>query len=254
MVRLRALTAAALSLTALGGCASTVSGTPSAGSAPVSRLPSTSAAGGTQSGAAIITQTFDAMESATAFRAVAHGTDGTGAALDIDAHFGMDSASGSINEDGLAIQVIVVGGNAYFKGDDTFLKHFIPAAQQAKALPLLHGKWVAGPASSEGFSEIADSFTRTAFVDSIRQGDPASDYSVIGNGTRSGTAVIRLRDSGDGSEVDVLASGPPLPIYSSTPVTSADGGGTVVFSDWNVAFSATKPPADDTFDATPYLH
>ena len=263
-VRVPAVSSAALALAAallLAGCASSTSGKPSA--AAPSGFPASSASGAAGSGAAgtgrsgpqLIAETITVLKSATAFHAVANGKDSNGSAVALDVHFGQNSSAGSVSEGGFTIQVIVLaGGTAYFKGDDTFWAKLIPAAQQATALPLLRGKWVTGPKSNPDFKQLAASFSKSSLLDSIQQGDPPSDYSVIGVGTRAGKAVVRLRDSTDGSEVDVLASGAPFPVYSETPFSTSGGGGEIAFSAWNAPFTATPPPPGQIFDVSPYLH
>ena len=264
-MRLRALTVVGLATGALvlTGCSSDVSGHPTSAGQPTfpsaggsaSSSPIGGGSTGGRSASALVTKVFAAMTSATAFHVVANRTGDDGSKLAFDIRFGKSSSSGTITQDGFTIGVIALPSAVYFKGDDDFWKNIIPADSQAVALPKLRGKWVTGPSSNAGFKEIADSLNRASIVSSLTQGDPASAYSIIGTGRRSGAAVIRLHDSTDGSEVDVLASGTPFPVYSSTPTTASNGGGgTITFADWNKAYTAAPPPAADIFDVSPYLH
>lgn len=139
---------------------------------------------------------------------------------------------GQLSENGLAFELIVVGGTAYIKGSPSFYSHFGGAA----AVQLFQGKWLKASATS---GELA---TLASLTDLGRLLDQAlSSHGTFTKGpttTISGQPVIELKDTaGDGS-LFVATTGPPYPIEI---VRRGSESGHVTFTRWNEPVSLSAP-------------
>lgn len=255
--------AAALTLAtavALSSCSSTNNGQPHSGAtfpsstshsaSSASSSSSTSADRATLAGPQLITQVLAAMKAASGFRVVATTKD-SGQSEHLDLHFGASTASGSVTVAGSKIELISAAPYVYMKASDAFWKSQLPASQQAQILPLIAGKWVKAYASNSNFKDLASVLDRTSFIASLGNGNPPSSYVNLGKSSVGSVPAIRLKDTADGSLIDIAASGAPYPLQAQPG--KADGPGLATFSGWNQPFSATEPPASEVFDLSTTL-
>ena len=190
------------------------------------------------------------MKAASGFHVTADVTTG-GQEEKLDIHYGATTASGTVTMAGNAIQLISVAPYVYLKASQDFWKTFVPSASQAQFLPLIEGKWVKAKASSSDFADLASVLDKNSFINNLGSGDPSSKFVNLGLSHVGSTQVVRLRDTADGTVVDILASGTPYPVDALPGKTAGTGGAT--FSDWNVPYTATAPPASETFDVSALL-
>jgi hypothetical protein len=258
-IRKLAALAAALTLTA---CAQTVSGhgagrsgaAPASGSSGPTGFPATSPtspSGGTNgdlSADALARAAKHAMQSATAFRMTGSGSD-NGALLRMDIHYGATSSDGSITFAGNTVQLRYVRPDMYMKAGAKFWRQVgsigsTPSARDRAALKLLKDKWVHLPENTSGLGQLAQLAVRTEVVKQAGLG--GGTYSKGPDKTIDGVPAVSFVDAADGSTVYVPATGTPYPIRIENPKPA--GGGSLDLTDWNVPFSAPRPPASEVVE------
>lgn len=141
-------------------------------------------------------------------------------------------AKGSVTQNGLAFNLVRVGGKVYIQGSDAFWRHYAPSAAG-----LLHGRWIAGPVGKGRFAELAP-LTDAARLFALVE---ASHGRLVNRGltTYDGQKVAEIRDTSDGSRLYVAATGTPYPV-------ALVGGrkhpnDELSFDDWNAQVSVSAP-------------
>jgi hypothetical protein len=144
------------------------------------------------------------------------------------------SGKGSMSTNGLKLDFIRIGDTIYIRGSDAFYRHFAGPT----FVPLLHDKWLKGPATHGRLEPLAQLTSLRALFNQINAGG----LRLANDGKRAykGRQVVVLRDRSDGSKLYVAATGKPYPVAI---VGGKQGGdtGTVTFGDWNKPVSLSAP-------------
>jgi hypothetical protein len=222
----------------IAACSSTTKGSPSS-------APSSPSGGSSTSAADLKKDVEQAMHAATSVHMVGNATDDSGKPIQFDIHFGRHQAAGSILQEGMKIELINPGGQSvYFKAPDSLWQQQGGAA----AVALFHGKWVKVPADDQRFTDLTKSFDKDAFVSQMMSGSSSSsdsDLQKVGPATVNGTPATKYRAESDHTELYLAANGAPVILKIVDPSSS---GGTLMFSEYDKAYSVTPPPDSQTVD------
>lgn len=155
----------------------------------------------------------------------------SGTPITLDFAASKQGATGQMSTNGLPFSFVRVGNELYIKGSDKFWKHFGGAA----AAQLFHGKWLKGPATTGQFSAFGSLTSPTAFFAQLTttSGKPVND----GVTTYRGQSVIAIHASKKNGTLYVAATGTPYPVA----LVGSGNSGSIGFSGWNAAVSATAP-------------
>lgn len=144
---------------------------------------------------------------------------------------------GQLSENGLAFELIQVGGTVYIKGSSAFYKHIGGSA----AAQLLEGKWLKAPSSDSSFASLSQLTDLRQLVDQTLANHGSLKKS--GTTTVNGQKVVGVTDTSKGGTLYIAATGKPYPIEISK---NGSGGGTITFDRWNgdVTIAAPKNAID----------
>jgi hypothetical protein len=144
---------------------------------------------------------------------------------------------GQISENGLAFEMIQVGGTVYIKGSAAFYKRIGGSA----AAQLLQGKWLKAPSSDADFASLSQLTDLRQLVDQTL----ASHGTLTTSGTTTvdGQKVVGVTDKTKGGTLYIATTGKPYPVEISK---GGSGGGKITFDRWNgtVALAAPKNAID----------
>jgi hypothetical protein len=159
---------------------------------------------------------------------------GSGSAVDLDLWVANDKCTGTITEPGVgSFQLLAVDGTAWIKPDEQFLKS--KAGSNPTMLQLMQGKYLKD--SSNPFSQLcspaqmADGMTLSGTL--VKE-----PYTQV-----AGQRVLPLRFPQDNSVGYVTDTADPLLVR-----VAKTGSGLINFTDYNVPFTVTPPPATQTID------
>lgn len=142
-------------------------------------------------------------------------------------------ARGSLSTNGLRLDLVRLGGTAYLRGSDGFLRHFAgPAIAQ-----LVHGSWLKTSIDTPRFASL-----RPLTDVGLLLGKVSSHHGKLvneGTTTYNGTEVVAIRDTSDNSRLYVAATGMPYPVAIVGGKKSQSG--TIVLGDWNAPVSLSTP-------------
>ena len=161
----------------------------------------------------------------------------------VDLKFAGTSMAGTIDTDGVTLEIISIGNDLYMKAPDAFWATIIPPAQQSTALGLLKGKYVKLPATNPMLSSFKDLFKTDEMV------KPDGTVSKGQEKTINGTPAIGLVDSSDQSVLYIATTGEALPVAEQ----NKDGQTEIEFSEFNATFDIKAPATADVFDLTPFM-
>jgi hypothetical protein len=142
-------------------------------------------------------------------------------------------AKGSMSVGGQKFDLIRIGDTLYIKGSDSFYQQFGGAA----AAQLLHGKWLKGSATKSRLSSLVPLTNIDTLFAKIATGH--GKLTNDGKKTYKGQAVVQLRDTSDGSNLLVAATGKPYPVAITGGKKSQSG--TIAFGDWNKSVPLSAP-------------
>jgi hypothetical protein len=144
---------------------------------------------------------------------------------------------GQLSENGLAFELIQVGGTVYIKGSSAFYKHIGGSA----AAQLLEGKWLKAPSSDSNFASLGQLTDLRQLVDQTLANHGSLKRS--GTTTVNGQKVVGVTDTSKGGTLYIAATGKPYPVEISK---DGSGGGKITFDRWNgdVAIAAPKNAID----------
>jgi hypothetical protein len=144
---------------------------------------------------------------------------------------------GQLSENGLAFELIQVGGTVYIKGSSAFYKHIGGSA----AAQLLEGKWLKAPSSDSNFASLGQLTDLRQLVDQTLANHGSLKRS--GTTTVNGQKVVGVTDTSKGGTLYIAATGKPYPIEISK---DGSGGGKITFDRWNgdVTIAAPKNAID----------
>jgi hypothetical protein len=144
---------------------------------------------------------------------------------------------GQLSENGLAFELIQVGGTVYIKGSPAFYKRIGGSA----AAQLLQGKWLKAPSSDADFASLSQLTDLRQLVDQTLTSHGSLKKS--GTTTINGQKVVGITDTTKGGTLYIATTGKPYPIAISKAGT---GGGRITFDRWNnnVTLAAPKNAID----------
>src|ERR1035441_3333987 len=140
--------------------------------------------------------------------------------------------SGKLSENGLAFELIQVGGTVYIKGSPAFYKHIGGTA----AAQLLQGKWLKAPSSDASFASLSQLTDLRQLVDQTLTNH--GSLTKAGTTTVNGQKVVGITDTTKGGTLYIATTGKPYPIEISK---GGAGGGKVIFDRWNSTVTLTAP-------------
>lgn len=135
--------------------------------------------------------------------------------------------------------VVVVGGNAYLRGDAVVLTDFM--GFDAAAAATYAGRWIEVPKSDRRFADVAAGVTLSSAVDQVAMVAP---FRRLPNTVVRGQKVVALAGKAPGSTpADVVfyarPGAPHLPVGAVS--TSGSAGTWIMFSRWNEPVRVSKP-------------
>jgi hypothetical protein len=145
-------------------------------------------------------------------------------------------ATGSMTIGGKKVNLVVVGGEGYMKGDSAFWSQFGGSAG-AMIAQLLQGKWLKFPVNNSQFHPIVAFASAKAIFDQLKSG---ADSHLVNQGatTYKGQSVVALNDGAKKGTFYVAATGTPYPVAL---VKTGSSAGTITFSAWNEPVTLTAP-------------
>ena len=139
---------------------------------------------------------------------------------------------GKLSQDGLAFELIDVGGTVYIKGSAAFYKHIGGSA----AAQLLQGKWLKADANSSDFASLGQLTDLRELIDQSLA-DPGN-LTKGATTTVNGVKAVGLTDKKLGGTLYVAASGKPYPVEITK---GGAGNGTISFDRWNQPLTLSAP-------------
>jgi hypothetical protein len=155
----------------------------------------------------------------------------------------------SIETGGKTIEVIRVGTDGYFKASAEFLSLLIPPGTQGAPSPdqlaLLKDKYIKVPAGNAMFAAFASGIEPSELLKAT--GTVSKGEAKVVNGVPTITLVDD--DAKDGGKLYIATTGEPYPIR----LEHVAGGSGLDFAEYGAAVEIKAPPAEQVFDATPFL-
>jgi hypothetical protein len=162
----------------------------------------------------------------------------SGSKTKVDLKFSGKDFSGTVEAEGLTLELLSIGNDLYLKAPDAFFASLIPASQQS-ALAAIKGKYVKVDSTNAAFSGLKDTFKTDDMI------KPEGTLSKGTAKTVNGVPAIGLVDSKDKSILYVATEGEPY------PVRKEGGDGTtqaIDFTEFNATVDLKAPAAADVFD------
>lgn len=141
--------------------------------------------------------------------------------------------SGTITQNGVPVELAVIGAKAYVKATPAFIRALHLPASVCTAIC---GKYVAMPVSR---LPLARAFSMSNLTGPLAAGTPR--LSAAGQAVVGGTRVYVLR-SPQGDRIDVAQSPPHYPVA----VVLSGGRGTLTFTRWSNVPAPSAPPRSQT--------
>jgi len=158
----------------------------------------------------------------------------SGKPLTLDVEIGTSAAEGHIGLGGGTMDLRLVDGVTYFRGDSKVFAAFGANAAQSS---LAAGRWIKDTSASGPASSFSGFLDRKKLFDALLspEGTVKSGGSATVNGKK---AAVLIDSSADGGKLYVAATGPALPLRIER---SGDNGGRVDFIDYNADVSVDAP-------------
>jgi hypothetical protein len=246
MIRLRptrarpgALAAAGVLAVLCTACAgSPTSGAPGPG--PVPAVASTSAAPAVLDASKVGTAVSDASKQASSVHVSGTVSD-AGATVKLDLKLGKDSASGTVDKDGVAVPVLRVKDKYFFRFTDSLIKEAgIPAS--SSVVNQLKDKWV--PSTAQIGAGIGDAFKQFldygTFVGNTIGALGTTTFNGGEKSTVNGASVLKYTSS---QGTAYVAADEPHYLL----LLQAANEGTMNFSDWDKPVTVTEPPKSEIY-------
>lgn len=183
----------------------------------------------------ILAKTKKAALAADSVSIEGEGTD-DGTTIEVDLAFAGDDGSGSIEVDGTEIELLGVGGKAYFKaGADLFSQLGTDGAAAAAAIG---DRWILIDESDPNFADFGSFVSRDGFFESLL--DPEGKLSKGKKKTIDGVETIGLV-SEDGTLYVAVEDGLPISLEKGKE------GGSLSF-DYDDVDAPDAPGAEEIFD------
>jgi outer membrane lipoprotein-sorting protein len=164
----------------------------------------------------------------------AHGTvSQAGKQLQLDVHVAQSKGVGTLGIGDSHIDMRLVDGTAYVRGDTAAYTAFGATPQEAQ---LVADKWLKGSSDSGDLSNFSNFLDLKQLFDSLLT--PQGTVKTGGTTTVNGQKAFVLIDSSDGGKLYVAETGKALPLRIEKTGT---GGGTIDFSDYDADVSVSAP-------------
>jgi hypothetical protein len=139
---------------------------------------------------------------------------------------------GQLSQDGLAFELIEVGGTVYIKGSPAFYKHIGGSA----AAQLLQGKWLKASATSSDFASLGQLTNLRELIDQT-----LSDHGALkktATTTLNGQKVVGISGKAKGGTLYIAATGKPYPIEITKQGSGSDS---ITFDHWDAPVTLSAP-------------
>ncbi|MGH4034277.1 hypothetical protein ACQB60_35765 [Actinomycetota bacterium Odt1-20B] len=157
--------------------------------------------------------------------------------------------TGTITEDGAAIELIKKGEKVWIKPDAAFWQHELPGRDGEAAQELLKNRYLYGTTADPMLQDVADACDLNKFLQGDDEDEP-TNLQKDGTSSLDGTKVVKLTGKEDGKPVTyyVAAEGKPYMIKAE----GEDDGQKLaaVFSDFDKPVPSKTPSADETLDVS----
>jgi hypothetical protein len=182
----------------------------------------------------ILTKAKAALKNAKSFHAKGTTTE-EGTPTKVDFTFAGGNAGGTIETEGVTIEIIAIGTDLYMKAPDAFWTQMI---KDPAALALLKGKYVKLDGTKPEFA----AFKKLTDTDELLtpEGTPSKGEPK----TINGVPTIGLIDSKDKSVIYIATQGEPLPIRGEGPGATD----VIEFTEYDSAAAIKAPDAANVFD------
>lgn len=158
----------------------------------------------------------------------------SGQPLRLEVFVGTDSAQGSIDVGGGTMDLRLVDGVTYFRGDAKVFAAFGANAAQAS---LAAGRWIKDTGTSGPAASFAAFLNRKELFDNLLT--PQGTISTGGSATVNGhKALVLVDNSPQGGKLYVASTGAALPLRIAR---TGDNGGQIDFTDYNADVSVEAP-------------
>lgn len=190
-----------------------------------------------KSGPQVAADAAAALKAAGAFHVVGTMTQ-DGKPSNIDLQIQNNDVSGTMTLDGAKVELVVLGGKAYIKGDSKFwTSNNVPSQTAA----LLNGRWVAAPASAA--SDLAD-LSANGLAKELQNPTDSPLTDPVHKAKVDGKSVVVVTQK-DGSELDVAAKDKPYPLRI---VNKGDQAGSLNFTGYGEKKPIKTPPSPLNLD------
>lgn len=180
----------------------------------------------------IVEQSKAAAKGAKSVHVSGEGTsEGSHFAFDLDL-VGGKGGRGEISQNGMHIQIVLIGKTAYIKGDASFYRRFAGKA----GVQLFEGKWLKAPTSNEDIASLSSLADMGSLLDSALE-----SHGTLKKGSATsvnGQPAIGVQDTSEGGSLYVATTGKPYPIQL---LKSGAQSGKVAFDRWDEPVELTAP-------------
>lgn len=159
--------------------------------------------------------------------------DENGQQLSLDVHVARDRGIGTLGLGSGQLEVRLVDGTAYVRGDEAAYTAFGASSAQVK---LIANKWLKGSSSSGDLSNFSGFLDLGKLFDSLLT--PDGKVETGKTTTLHGQPAFTLVDSGAGGTLYIAETGKALPLRIEKTGT---GGGQVDFTDYDDPVSVSAP-------------
>ncbi|MFE0105230.1 hypothetical protein [Streptomyces sp. NPDC059009] len=157
--------------------------------------------------------------------------------------------TGTITEDGAAIELIKKGAKVWIKPDAAFWQRELPGKDGEAAQELLKNRYLYGTTADPMLKDVADACDLGKFLQDDDEDKP-TNLQKGGTSSVDGTKVVKLTGKEDGKPVTyyVAAEGKPYMIKAE----GEDDGQklSAMFSDYDKPVPSKTPSADETVDVS----
>jgi hypothetical protein len=162
----------------------------------------------------------------------------SGNTLELDVHAGDNEGEGTLTVGGGTVELKLVDGTAYLRGDETALTSFGASEQEIAATA---DKWLKSPAAGGQFDSFSLFLDLDKLFDSLL--DPSGELETGSTTTIQGQQAFTLIDKGSeadstGGTLYIAATGKALPLRLAK---AGDDGGSVDFLDYDAPIDVEAP-------------
>lgn len=158
----------------------------------------------------------------------------SGQPLRLEVSVGSDAAQGTVDVGGGTMDLRLVDGVTYFRGDAKVFAAFGANAAQASVAA---GRWIKDTGTGGPAASFAAFLDRKQLFDNLLT--PQGTVSTGGSATVNGQkALILIDNSSQGGKLYVASTGAALPLRIAR---SGDNGGQIDFTDYNADVSVEAP-------------